>query len=212
MYIQTIIATSVAILCIIMTLGFNENVYSDKDLGHLLGESEDCQYMPNATMVVGVFSLRDETARNFLYGGFSTRCSSVIGLVLISTVFMLVMIVDNLDLDMSAGKYKEGSWFHEGNTQAFVCGVLFRLMFCGALHSMIIAGCCAVIALSQQGYAPSNTEWLARSDCVDDVLRRTDSLKWSIFFSLTSVFAIGFTGYAVGYDKKASGKVGYNQL
>lgn len=233
-YTQTIVATLAVLISVILTLGLNEGVYQNTDLNVRLDQNTyatpsdapvDCRFT-SASSVSTVYkldhySVEDDIARELLYGGFSARGGVISAIVLSLGAFVIAVVVPDLDFDMDAAKYKGGSWFHEGDTKKFVGGVLFRLTVVCALLSMSISALCSVVALSQQGYVPSagldfgvdDSDPRALpagcdGDDIGNVVHRSDSLKASVFFSVLSVFAIGFMAYAVKYDKKASKEVG----
>ena len=227
---QTIVATVAVLFSVLLTLGLNEGVYNNTDLNVRLDVNtytvtanapRDCRFTSattdSTTYQLDNYSVEDDIAREMLYGGFSARGAVISAVVLAIAAFVIAVVVPDLDFEMDAAKYEGGSWFHEGDTKKFVSGVLFRLTVAGALLSMSISTLCSMGALSQQGYVPgvgldfgvedSNPRELPTACDADDignVVHRSDSLKASVFFSATSVFAIVFMAYAVKYDKKAS--------
>ena len=223
-YTQTILATLAVLISVILTLGLNEGVYNETDLNIRLDGAtygfddspQDCRFLDSA-LAKTTYSVDDDIAREFLYGVFSARGAAISAIVLSLAAFVIAVVAPDLDFDLGAAKYKDGSWFHEGDTKAFVAGVLFRLVVAGALLSMSISTLCSMGALSHQGYVPGigldfgvdglNPRLLpeeCKGDEIGNVIHRSDSLKSSVFFSVLSVFAIGFMAYAVKYDKKAS--------
>tara|TARA_B110001450_G_C17661940_1_gene497636 strand:- start:1752 stop:2456 length:705 start_codon:yes stop_codon:yes gene_type:complete len=230
-YTQTLVATIAVLVFIIVTLALNEGVYLDSDLNtrldvntysDLADAPKDCRFTRAttdniATYGLDKYSVEDDIAREYLYGGFSARASVISAVVLSLGAFVIAVVAPDLDFDQEAAKYKGGSWFHEGDTKTFVAGVLFRLMVVGAILSMSVATLCSFGALNQQGYVPSagldmgeaDTDPRAlptecEGDDIGSVVHRSDSLKASTFFSALSVFSIAFMAYAVKYDKKAS--------
>lgn len=216
-YTQTVIATLFLLIFLLVTLGFNEGVYSSVDLNvrFASGHLKDCRFLDD-NYTVSDFTKEDDIAREFLYGGFSARGGAISAIVLSIGVFVLAIVVPKLDLDMSAAKYKNGSWLHQGDTLTFVIGVLYQLFISASVLSVLILSSCTIMALSKQCYVPSigidfgvedyNPRKLpgACSELSDNIVRRTDYLKASLFFSLASLIAIRFMDYAVRYDKKAS--------
>ena len=227
---QTLVATVAVLVFILLVLGLNEGVYLNSDLNerldvsvHILADApKDCRFTratdtSKTSYGLDNYSVEDDIAREFLYGGFSARASVISAVVLSLGAFVIAVVAPDLDFDMEAAKYKGGSWFHEGDTKTFVAGVLFRLTVVGAILSMSVATLCSMGALSQQGYVPSvgldfgvedSDPRALPSECVGDdigsVVHRSDSLKASTFFSCVSVFSLVFMAYAVKYDKKAS--------
>ena len=223
-YTQTLVATIALLVCLLLTLGLNEGVYSNTDLTVRLDVNTyanvskapvDCRFtratgpVPT-TFGVDKFSVQDDIAREFLYGGFSARGAVISGIILCIGAFVIAIVVKDLDMEMEAAEYKKGSWLHEGDTKAFVSGILFRLLLTGTALSMVIASGCSLSALVLQGYVPSvgigvENVRLVPDGCDDDnVVHRSDSLKASFFFSALSVFVVGCMAYAVRYDIKAS--------
>lgn len=227
---QTIIAAVAVVISILVPLFLNESVYSDTDLNVRLDVNtyssvadapSDCRFtratdVSKTTLGKDNFSVEDDIARELLYGGFSARGATISGLVLALFAFILAVVGLKLDLNMDAAKYEGGSWFHEGDTQTFVSGILFKLLLVGSALSMVISTLLTVGALVQQGYVPSpgldmgvddfNPRKLPdECDGLDDnVIRRSDNLKGAIFTSALSMFALAFMFYAVLYDDKAS--------
>lgn len=238
-YTQTLVATLAVVVFLMVTLALNEGVYLDSDLNtrldvntysNLEDAPKDCRFTSatnSSTTTYGLdkYSVEDDIAREFLYGGFSARASVISAVVLSIGAFVIAIVAPDLDFDQEAAKYKGGSWFHEGDTKTFVAGVLFRLMVVGAILSMSVATLCSFGALNQQGYVPSAGLDMGEEDSnprelpdecdgddIGSVVHRSDSLKASTFFAALSVFSIAFMAYAVKYDKKASEDVPKNSL
>ena len=223
-YTQTLVASLFLFVSILISLGFNEGVYSSVDLNTRLNAAtysnvslapKDCRYGMN-NWILGNFTENDDIAREFLYGGFSARGSAISSIVLVLGALILSLVCNDLDFDMSAARYINGSWIHEGNTKTFVSGVLYQLMMTGSVLSVMVMSACILVSFSKQGYVPSlgidfgvedNEPRKVPELCsaVDDnVVHRSDSLKVSLFFSLGSLLSIYFVDYAIRYDKKAS--------
>ena len=227
-YTQTLAATLVLLIFILITLVLNEGVYSNTDVNvrldwdsytnkPLAPQEQDCTWS-RGELSIERFTTGDDAAREFLYGGFSARGGTISAIVLGIGAFVIAIVVGDIDTEMEA-KYEEGSWFHRGNTKAFVTGVIFRLLVVGTALSMTISSVCTLGALLYQGYVPSagldfgvedaNPRELPKacSDLDDNVVHRSDSLKASLFFSIASVFFVSVMSYYVHYDKKASKEV-----
>lgn len=225
-YTQTLAATLVLLIFILITLVLNEGVYSNTDVNVRLDwdsytnktlAPQDCTWS-GGELSIERFTIGDDAAREFLYGGFSARGGAISAIVLGIGAFVIAIVVGDIDTEMEA-IYEEGSWFHRGNTKAFVAGVIFRLLVVGTALSMAISSVCTIGALLYQGYVPSagldfgvedaNPRELpeACSDLDDNVVHRSDSLKASLFFSIASVFFVRVMSYYVHYDKKASKEV-----
>ena len=227
-YTQTLAATLVLLIFILITLVLNEGVYSNTDVNvrldwdsytnkTLAPQEQDCTWS-RGELSIERFTTGDDAAREFLYGGFSARGGTISAIVLGIGAFVIAIVVGDIDTEMEA-KYEEGSWFHRGNTKAFVTGVIFRLLVVGTALSMTISSVCTLGALLYQGYVPSagldfgvedaNPRELPKacSDLDDNVVHRSDSLKASLFFSIASVFFVSVMSYYVHYDKKASKEV-----
>lgn len=223
-YTQTIVATAFSLIFILITLGFNESVYSSSDLNTLLNKDtylnktlapEDCRFI-TSNFSVSYFTESDDIAREFLYGGFSARGGCISALVLVVGMFVIAIVSDKIDTDMLAAKYVDGSWIHQGDTQTFMIGVIYQLMFTGALLSLILTILCILSALSHQTYVPSvgidfnredyNPRELSDecSNSSDNVVHRSDFLKVSLFFSAGCLISVYFVDYSLRYDKKAS--------
>ena len=227
---QTIVASIVTLVFILATLFLNEAVYSDRDLNVRLDVNTysniseapaDCRFtratnIRETSLGKDNFSVEDDIARELLYGVFSARGATISAIILSVFAFILSVIGIGLDLDMDAAKYPSGAWIHVGDTKSFVGGVLFRLLVVGSLLSMFLAALCSLGALVQQGYVPSAGLDMGQEDfnprklpddCTDlddNVIRRSDNLKGSLFTSTASIVAIGFMVYAIKYDIKAS--------
>ena len=227
---QTIVASIAVSILVILTLGLSEGVYNNTDLNvrldvntytNITSAPKDCRFtsasIDSTTYTLDNYSVEDDIAREMLYGGFSARGALISAIVLSLVAFVIAVVFPDLDFDMDAAKYKNGEWFHGGDRNKFVAGVLFRLTVAGALLSMSISTLCLMGALSQQGYVPSagldfgvddsnprELPVLCNADDIGNVVHRSDSLKASVFFSATSFFAIVFMAYATKYDAKAS--------
>ena len=222
-YTQTLAATLVLLIFILLTLGLNEGVYSNTDLNVRLDwdsydnktlAPRDCTWM-NGQLDNGSFTIRDDVARELLYGGFSARGGTISAIVLSIGAFVIAIVVGDIDSEMTA-TYEGGSWFHSGNTKSFVAGVIFRLLVVGTALSMTVSSFCTLGALVYQYYVPSAgldfgvDDFDPRKlpevceDLDDNIIHRSDSLKASLFFSIASVFFVGVMSYYVHYDKKAS--------
>jgi len=227
-YTQTLAATLVLLIFILITLGLNEGVYSNTNVNvrldwdsypnkTLAPQEQDCKWS-GGELSIERFTIGDDIAREFLYGGFSARGGTISAIVLGIGAFIIAIVVGDIDTEMEA-KYEEGSWFHQGNPKAFVAGVIFRLLVVGTALSMAISSVCTLGALFYQEYVPSaglnlgveddNPRKLPEvcSDLNDNVVHRSDSLKASLFFSIASVFFVRVMSFYVHYDKKASKKV-----
>lgn len=216
-YIQTIVSFVVTCIFILIVLGFNETVYSVVDMSEsILSEKyQGCRYnMSSDSVYLDSFTESDEFAREFLYGSFSVRGSCISSIVLAIGVFVMAIISKDLDFDMEAGKYRNSSCFHEGDTIAFISGILFRLLVAGGLFSSSISFACSLLALSKQNYVPvqlSESVSQQFGECVDSQLYRNFTLKLLIFFSSMMTISFMFLPYAVHYDKKAS-EENYNKI
>ena len=226
---QTLAATLALLIFILLTLVLNEGVYSNTDLNVIVDEDfysnstlapSDCRFGLSGnnlvTLEVSKFTLADDIARESLYGGFSARGGAISAIVLSIGAFVISIVVDDIDTEMDAAKYQKGSWFHSGDTKAYVAGVLSLLMMAGTALSMAITAFCTLAALMYQGYVPSSgLDFGVKdvdpreiptvcSELDDNIIHRSDSLKASLFFAIASVFLVGIMGHFVRYDKKAS--------
>jgi len=227
---QTIVAYFVVLVFLLTTLFLNEAVYSNNDLNvrldvhtysNISNAPADCRFtratnVGETSLGKDNFSVEDDIARELLYGVFSARGATISAIVLSVFTFILTVIGVGLDMDMSAAKYSAGAWIHAGDTKSYVAGILFRLLTVGIKLSMVLTSLFVLGALVQQGYVPSGGLDMGQQDfnprklpdeCSsldDDVIRRSDNLKGSLFTSVASIFSMCLMVYATRYDIKAS--------